>query len=88
MPHNQAYRSLQEFLDRLQENCLLLARHGESDWNAMDLIQGQQDRPLSPVGFKQRKKLFFLLQSVTLARIFTSTLQRSIRIEPGYKEID
>lgn len=79
MPHNQAYGSLQEFLDRLQENCLLLARHGESDWNAMDLIQGQQDRPLSPAGFKQRKNLFFLLQSVTLARIFTSTLQRSIQ---------
>jgi probable phosphoglycerate mutase len=79
MPHKQAYRSLQEFLDRLQENCLLLARHGESDWNAMDLIQGQQDRPLSTVGFKQRKNLFFLLQPVNLARIFSSTLQRSIQ---------
>jgi probable phosphoglycerate mutase len=79
MPHKQAYRSLQGFLDRLQENCLLLARHGESDWNAMDLIQGQQDRPLSTVGFKQRKNLFFLLQPVNLARIFSSTLQRSIQ---------
>ncbi len=79
MPHNQTYCSLQEFLDRLQENCLLLARHGESDWNAMDLIQGQQDRPLSPLGFKQRKNLFFLLHPVTLARIFSSTLQRSIQ---------
>ena len=79
MPHKQAYRSLQEFLERLQENCLLLARHGESDWNAMDIIQGQQDRPLSLAGFKQRKNLFFLLQPVTLARIFTSTLQRSIQ---------
>ena len=79
MPPRQAYRSLQEFLERLQENCLLLARHGQSDWNAMDLIQGQQDRPLSPLGFKQRKNLFFLLQSVALARIFTSTLQRTIQ---------
>ncbi len=86
MPHNQAYRSLQGFLDRLQENCLLLARHGESDWNAMDLIQGQQDRPLSPAGFKQRKNLFFLLQSVTLARIFTSTLQRSIQTAVAISE--
>lgn len=79
MPNSQTYNSLQEFLDRLQENCLLLARHGESDWNSIDLIQGQQDRPLSPAGYKQRKNLFFLLQPVTLARIFTSTLQRTIQ---------
>ena len=79
MPNSQTYNSLQEFLDRLQENCLLLARHGESDWNSIDLIQGQQDRPLSPAGYKQRKNLFFLFQPVTLARIFTSTLQRTIQ---------
>jgi len=79
MSNSQTYNSLQEFLDRLQENCLLLARHGESDWNSIDLIQGQQDRPLSPAGYKQRKNLFFLLQPVTLARIFTSTLQRTIQ---------
>jgi probable phosphoglycerate mutase len=79
MLNSQTYNSLQEFLDRLQENCLLLARHGESDWNSIDLIQGQQDRPLSPAGYKQRKNLFFLLQPVTLARIFTSMLQRTIQ---------
>ena len=79
MLNSQTYSSLQEFLDRLQENCLLLARHGESDWNSIDLIQGQQDRPLSPEGYKQRKNFFFLLQPVTLARIFTSTLQRTIQ---------
>ena len=79
MLNSQTYSSLQEFLDRLQENCLLLARHGESDWNSIGLIQGQQDRPLSPAGYKQRKNLFFLLQPVTIARIFTSTLQRTIQ---------
>lgn len=45
----------------------------------MNLIQGQQDRPLSPKGFVQRKNLFFLLQSIPLSRIFTSTLQRTIQ---------
>ncbi len=79
MTNNQTYSSLQLFLDSLQENCLLLARHGESDWNSIALIQGQQDRPLSPKGFQQRKNLFFLLQPVTLSRIFTSTLKRSIQ---------
>ena len=63
----------------MNDNCLLLARHGETDWNALNLIQGQQDRPLSTKGFVQRKNLFFLLQSVLLSRIFTSTLQRTIQ---------
>ncbi|MCH8126196.1 histidine phosphatase family protein [candidate division KSB1 bacterium] len=79
MQQSQTYSSLQVFLDSLKENCLLLARHGESDWNSIDLIQGQQDRPLSPEGFNQRKNLFFLLQSVPIARIFTSALQRTIQ---------
>jgi broad specificity phosphatase PhoE len=79
MLNNRTYSSLEEFLDRLQESCLLLARHGESDWNSIGLVQGQQDRPLSPLGYTQRKNLFFLLQPVPIARIFTSTLQRTIQ---------
>ncbi|MCP4371115.1 MAG: histidine phosphatase family protein, partial [Deltaproteobacteria bacterium] len=62
-----------------QESCLLLARHGETDWNAMKIIQGQQDRPLNPNGFRQRKNLFFLLRPVPLERIYCSTLQRTIQ---------
>lgn len=72
------YQSVRQFLDELAENCLLLARHGQTDWNAMNLIQGQQDRQLSTEGFRQRKNLFFALQSVKITRIFTSTLERTI----------
>ena len=72
------YPSVRQFLDELAENCLLLTRHGQTDWNAKNLIQGQQDRPLSPEGFIQRKNLFFALQEVGIARIFTSTLVRTI----------
>ncbi len=73
------YPSLKEFLYKLRQNCLLLARHGETDWNAMQLIQGQQDRPLSFKGFMQRKNLFFHLQSLPLVKIYTSALQRTIQ---------
>ena len=73
------YPSLQEFLAELNENCLLLARHGETDWNAKKIIQGQQDRPLNLTGFEQRKNLFFLLNPITLDRIVCSTLQRTIQ---------
>jgi broad specificity phosphatase PhoE len=75
----QDYPSLQHFLTELNENCLLLARHGESDWNAMKIIQGQQDRPLSPTGIEQSKNLFSLLHPVSLKRIYSSTLQRTIQ---------
>jgi len=73
------YSSLKDFLCKLRQNCLLLARHGETDWNAMGLIQGQQDRPLSSTGFLQRKNLFFHLRSVPLVKIYTSALQRTIQ---------
>ena len=73
------YSSLQDFLTELNENCLLLARHGETDWNAMKIIQGHQDRPLNFTGFEQRKNLFFLLNPVSLNRIVCSTLQRTIQ---------
>ena len=73
------YPSLQDFLTELDENCLLLARHGETDWNAMKIIQGQQDRPLNSIGFEQRKNLFFALSQVSLNRIVCSTLQRTIQ---------
>ena len=79
MSDTMIYPSLTDFLNELQQNCLLLARHGETDWNAMGLIQGQQDRPLSPKGYQQRKNLFFHLQAVPLVKIYCSSLQRSLQ---------
>ncbi len=73
------FSSFELFLRERRQACLLLARHGETDWNAEGLIQGQQDRPLSPEGFRQRKTLFFRLRDVPLARIYTSALQRTIQ---------
>jgi broad specificity phosphatase PhoE len=73
------YTSLKDFLYKLQQNCLLLARHGETDWNDLGLIQGQQDRPLDSKGFLQRKNLFFHLRSLPLVKIYTSALQRTIQ---------
>ena len=73
------YPSLQNFLTEFNESFLLLARHGETDWNAKKIIQGQQDRPLNLTGFEQRKNLFFLLNSVPLNRIYCSTLERTIQ---------
>lgn len=75
----QSYASLHEFLTELDEHCLLLARHGQTDWNALNIIQGQQDRPLNFTGFEQRKNLFLLLNTIPLNRIVCSALQRTIQ---------
>lgn len=75
----KSYSSLQDLLRVLDENCLLLARHGQTDWNERRIIQGQQDRPLTLKGFNQRKNLFFLLNPISLDRIVCSTLQRTIQ---------
>jgi len=73
-----SFPSLNVFLNDLDKNCLLLARHGETDWNAMKIIQGQQDRPLNATGRIQSENLKFLLDSVSLNRVCCSTLQRTI----------
>jgi probable phosphoglycerate mutase len=80
--------SLSRFLEELDEPCLLLARHGETDWNALNLIQGQQDRPLSVEGFRQRKNLFCHLRGVRLGMIVTSSLQRTrVTAQPISEEL-
>ena len=36
---------------------ILLARHGETPWNAEGRYQGQEDIPLSPTGEAQARSL-------------------------------
>jgi len=76
---NRNYSSLHAFMTELNESCLLLARHGETDWNAKKIIQGQRDRPLNSTGVAQSENLLSLLRPVSLCRVCCSTLQRSIK---------
>jgi broad specificity phosphatase PhoE len=56
---------------------LLLARHGETDWNADGRLQGQTDRPLSDFGRRQARQLAAELEGEELQAIYASDLARA-----------
>jgi probable phosphoglycerate mutase len=58
---------------------ILLARHGETPWNAEGRYQGQIDIPLSPVGEAQAQALGARLREVPLTRAVASPLSRAQR---------
>jgi phosphoserine phosphatase len=81
---------------------ILLARHGETAWNAEGRYQGQEDIPLSPVGEAQARALGARLREVRIDRALASPLARArrtaelalgearmaqLQLDDGFKEI-
>ncbi len=58
---------------------ILLARHGETAWNAEGRYQGQADIALSPVGEAQARALGERLRAVPVTRAVASPLARAHR---------
>lgn len=58
---------------------ILLARHGETAWNAEGRYQGQRDIPLSEIGLAQAERLGERLRSLPIARAVASPLSRAKR---------
>ena len=58
---------------------LILARHGETAWNAEGRYQGQEDIPLSEVGEAQARALGERLRHVHIDRAVASPLKRALR---------
>ena len=58
---------------------ILLARHGETPWNAEGRYQGQEDIPLSPTGEAQARSLGERLREARIARAVASPLMRARR---------
>ena len=56
---------------------LLLARHGESDWNRDKRWQGFADRPLTDLGRRQAEELADRLQDTDLDAVYSSDLRRA-----------
>lgn len=58
-------------------NSLILVRHGETDWNREDRIQGGLDIPLNGVGKKQAKSIALKLANTPIDYVFSSRLSRA-----------
>jgi broad specificity phosphatase PhoE len=58
---------------------ILLARHGETDWNREDRFQGHADPPLNELGRTQANGLAATLADVELAAVYSSPLRRALQ---------
>jgi probable phosphoglycerate mutase len=81
---------------------LLLARHGETDWNRDLRFQGHADPPLNDVGRRQARELAQALAAERVTAIYCSDLRRAhetarivgaalgldVTAVPGLREID
>ena len=56
---------------------LILARHGETDWNRENRFQGHADPPLNTAGRRQSAELAETLAGESVARVYTSPLRRA-----------
>lgn len=56
---------------------ILVARHGETDWNRLRRWQGSSDIPLNDTGISQARELGRSLRNAGVSRIFASSLKRA-----------
>jgi broad specificity phosphatase PhoE len=57
---------------------ILMARHGETDWNAERRVQGHTDRPLNDAGIAQARELADELSGERLDAVYASDLARAL----------
>ena len=60
-----------------EETCLYLVRHGETDWNREQRLQGTLDVPLNSAGVAQARRLAGAFARIPIACVVTSPLARA-----------
>lgn len=58
---------------------LILARHGETEWNVEEVFRGQIDLELNQTGAKQAELLAESLSGVKIEAIYSSPLKRALK---------
>ncbi len=63
----------------MDKTILTVIRHGETEWNASMILQGQKDSPLSDLGIKQVKAVAEGLRQRKFDVLITSDLGRAVK---------
>jgi broad specificity phosphatase PhoE len=58
---------------------IILARHGETDWNTGEIFRGRADVPLNATGLRQAELLAEYLSGEKIDIIYSSPLQRAVK---------
>lgn len=58
---------------------IYLFRHGQTDWNKIEKLQGRENIPLNNTGIEQAKEIAELLKSEGLEHIYSSPLDRAYK---------
>jgi len=70
---------------------IILARHGETEWNVEEIFRGRIDIELNETGIKQARLLAEYLSDVEIQAIYSSPLKRALRtaeIIASYHKLD
>ena len=70
-----------DYIIKRIEGCSLIyiIRHGKTELNKSNVLQGRSDYPLNDEGIKQAEEAAFILKNVTFDYVFSSPLIRSVR---------
>lgn len=69
--------SVQSLLVKPVKLRVILVRHGETEWNSQNLLQGSTDVPLNDKGKLQAEKVSTFLKNVPIHHAFSSSLIRA-----------
>jgi len=58
---------------------VILARHGETDWNVTEVFRGRADISLNEIGLRQAELLGEYLRQTRVSAVYSSPLKRAIR---------
>ena len=77
-----------QFIRVLGPHCLIISRHGETEWNVKGRLQGQQDVSLNKRGQRQALMVARFLENVLLVQVHSSTLGRARKTANSIAEVN
>ncbi len=58
---------------------IILARHGETEWNAEEIFRGRIDVELNETGIREAELLAKYLSDMTITAVYSSPLKRALQ---------